>query len=170
MKRLQFLMPLVACLFALVACEEKDTSSYPPTWKGLSLSSKNVHPGDTIRATACQDEKGHLINSTYYTWKLTCTIVDAEGVTTPFEESHTVHTNYDGLDNTDPSYTFTIPAGAAGEGRISFEAKYNYSGAGIQVWNGSTYGDDSSIGGYINSTSGSISGGATGSASFRILN
>lgn len=170
MKRTRFLLPLMACLFALVACEEKDTSSYPPTWKGLDLSSKTVLPGDSIRATACQDLKGHLINSTFYIWTLTCDTVSENGVTASYEDKHSVHTNYDGLDNSDPSYTFKVPQNAVGQGRIGFEAKYNYSGAGIQVWNGDTYEGGSSMAGYIHSTSGSISGGATGSASFRIAN
>lgn len=171
MKRTRFLLPLMACLFALVACEEKDTSSYPPTWKGLDLSSKTVHPGDSIRATACQDLKGHLINSTNYYWTLTCTVVNEDGTTESFEQkSPKIHTNYDGLDNSDPSYAFKIPEGAVGQGTISFRAEYSYSGSGIQVSDGSTYQGGSSMTGYIRSTSSEGWGGATGSATFRIVN
>ena len=162
-------LTLMAGLMTLVSCEKKDYSSYPPTWKGFELSSKTVHPGDSITVTAVQDDKGHLINSTYYTWYLTCNITDGNSTISYTSPKETVHTNYDGTDNGNPSYTLYIPENAApGNGTIYFTAKYNYSGGGIQVSSGMNY-SETGLSGYISSESGSISGGASGNVSFRIV-
>lgn len=170
MKSKFLILPLVACLLAFMACEEKNTESYPPTWKGLELSSKTVRSGDSIRATACQDMKGHLINATDYKWTLKVTLVSEDGTTKDIEESKSFHTNYDGTDNGDPSCTFVVPENAAGQGTIYFEATYHYSGSGIHVSSGDTYGNSSSMAGYIRSTSEYLYGHASGNATFRIIN
>jgi len=168
MKTKLFLLPLMACLFALVACEEKDYSSYPPTWKGFALSSNTVSPGDTLVVTALQDQKGRHIEGTKYTWKLSCSVIDAQGETQPYTYEKTVSTNYDGTDNGDPTFVFHIPDSAvAGRGTINFVAKYSYYGNGIQVSQGTTYKDDAARG-YITSTSSTLYGGASGSVNFTI--
>lgn len=174
MKKLFLLMPVLACVLAFVACGDDDGfgkyDSYPPTWKGFELSSNPVHPGDSLRVTALQDMKGHLINATTYVWTMKCKVLNPSGEISDYSLSDDVHTNYDGISNADPTYKFKIPDNAvAGTGTVSFEAKYNYSGNGIQVQDGSTYNQGTTGKGHISSLSGSMSGGAKGNVTFTIV-
>ena len=82
---------LVAIIF--FSCTKKDYSSYCPTWKGFTYTTGNypnyvmgspgnkvyMHPGDSIHLTAHQDERGHLINSTDYSWTICYDTLDTNG-------------------------------------------------------------------------------------------
>ena len=173
----------IAALFAFtlcnISCDDDDKyESYPPTWKGFQVekdgavvtSSTVIRPGDVIKVTAVQDKKGHLINATNYYWNLSIPVYNDEGTDVAEENlilEYSSHTNYDGLDSGNPSCTFTIPDNAycgyslypKRNAVLNFEAKYNYSGNGIQVENGAY---DTSLSGSITPYSGSMAGGAKG--------
>lgn len=168
MKKLLFIMPLVALLFAFVACENENYDSYPPTWKGFILSptANNIYAGDSLKVTACQDMKGHLINATTYSWSLRCQVLVGDNNWVDSICTLSTHTNYDGTSNADPTITFLVPKGAAGRATVSFQAIYGYSGSGIQVSGGGTYNDQYS--GAIHSESGALSGKASGTVSFNV--
>ncbi|MBO4641912.1 MAG: hypothetical protein J5661_03495 [Bacteroidaceae bacterium] len=171
MKKIILLLPIL--VMALAACDDDDKYvSYPPTWKGFEVSpTTRPYAGDTIRVTARQDQKGHNIEATSYTWVLSCTVTDP----TDFSTCDTLiqiskKTNYDGNANgsDDPFVKFTIPDNAAGRATIRFTAKYSYYSDGIQVQNGRTY-DESGLSGSITSTSSTLYGGASGSVAINIL-
>lgn len=175
-------LALVTLALTTAGCNDDDKyESYPPTWEGfkverggvtLSKSELNtLRAGDEITITAVQATKGHLINATNYSWKLTLPVYDGTGTELAEEDSvieYKKHTNYDGLDNGDPKWTFTIPAEAyCGKealpdmrpATITFEASYNYSANGVQVEN-SAY--NTSLSGSITPYSGNLDGGARG--------
>lgn len=165
---------VMATAFVAQSCKEKNYDSYPPTWKGFAfyrdgvqVTTNNIFGGDKLMVRALQDRKGHLINSTYYNWDFTYTLDSLGTDGLHYFPEHTVSkqfkTNYDGISNADPEWEFQIPDNATGNAVIKFEAKYNYSGAGIQVSNGGDYGHESGATGIITPQSGSISGGAKGS-------
>lgn len=174
MKRILFLLPLmIALMCTVVSCEESNNTAYPPTWKGFQLSPdrNSIYAGGEVTVTACQDEKGHLINATSYTWTLSLDTLNTDGSASgAYELSKTVKTNYDGTDNGDPSYTFRIPANAVPNGRatISFAASYSYSADGIEVSNGTTYDQSTNYAGSIYSQSATLYGKANGSISFYV--
>lgn len=168
-----------AMAFALAACSEKDDyESYPPTWKGFRIEKDGqavtgrtvIKPGDEITVTAVQAQKGHLINATNYYWALSLPVYadngeDVAGTNCVLEFSS--HTNYDGVDNSDPQCKFRIPDNAycgmelypTRPATITFEAKYNFSANGVHVENGQY---DISLSGNITPYSGTTSGGARG--------
>ncbi|HBC28672.1 MAG TPA: hypothetical protein DC006_03175 [Prevotellaceae bacterium] len=165
-----------AALLALASCKDKDYTAHPPTWKGFRIerngkvvSGREVFAGgDSMRVTAVQDQKGRYINSTYYTWTLTCQVRDTKGGLTDSTLTKQYRTNYDGIDNSDPRHTFAIPQHAEGRATVSFSATYNYSSDGVQVWDGSIVGGNTGYSGTIHSTSALLSGDAKGSFSFNI--
>ena len=172
MKKIILLLPVL--VMALVACDDDDKNvSYPPTWKGFEVSpTTRPHAGDTIRVTALQDQKGHNIEATSYTWVLSCTVTDP----TDFSIRDTLiqvskKTNYDGYSygSDDPYVKFTIPANAAGRATVSFTAKYSYYSDGIQVQNGRAYDETTGHSGSITSTSSTLYGGASGSVAINIM-
>ncbi len=172
MKKFILLLPVLVMFF--VACDDDDKYvSYPPTWKGFEVSpTTRPYAGDTIRVTARQDQKGHNIESTNYTWVLKCEVTDPKDGS--FRDSIiqvSKRTNYDGNSDgsEDPYVKFTIPALAAGRATISFIAKYSYYSDGIQVQNGRTYDEGSGLSGSITSTSSTLYGGASGSVAINIL-
>ena len=175
------LFAAAACiLISLTSCEKKDYSSYPPTWKGFQFTcnGQKVDPktgifaGDEITVTALQDKKGQLINATTYNWTIIIPVEYEEGQTKndTIVAEPPIHTNYDGTDNGDPSFTFTVPSKAipSVQSHITFSASYSYSGYGIQVEDGRDYSSSGSISGSIYSTSGSMYGKANGSVRFYV--
>lgn len=172
---------VVTCLMvSLSSCEKKDYSSYPPTWVGfqftrnnqeLNLKKDSIFAGDIITITAIQDQKGQLINATTYNWNITFNVQQEDGIS--YQDSilaKSIHTNYDGTDSGNPSYTFTIPAKAIGNTTAKFSATYAYSGNGIQVDDGGNYSYTGSTSGSIHSTSGNQYGQANGSVRFYVYN
>jgi len=134
MKKLLLAATALVALFSFSACSDDDNESYPPTWKGFTLSPSSPSAGDSLTVTAVQDMKGHLINATTYTWTLSCTLQKADDSVEEYSLTETDKTNYDGLNSNDPVHKFFIPAEASGRATITFKATYNYSGSGIQVY------------------------------------
>lgn len=153
---------LLAC--ALQSCEKKEYLSYPPSWKGFECP-ENVKPGDTITIRAVQNKKGHLINATTYTWTI---YVQREDGKEPAELGKSIKTNYDGTSNADPEITITIPNDAVVGQQVTvrFKAYYSFSANGMQ---GSWGKEQSGLSGILNSTSSTMSGDATGSVFFWIV-
>lgn len=179
MKKIFSFLPLVLFVSVLCSCGSDDPFSpsskkaYPPTWKGFELrpDRSHIYAGDTVRATACQDMKGHLINATTYTWTLTLDTLNAdESASAQYVYQKSVHTNYDGTNDGDPSYTFRMPANAVPNGRatISFAAQYSYSADGIEVSINQPYDQSTGLGGSIYSQSATLYGKANGSVSFYV--
>lgn len=179
MKHYSLIFAVTCLLVSLTSCEKNDYSSYPPTWKGFQFTRNGqevnprtgIFPGDEITVTALQDQKGHLINATTYTWTVTAPVLSDNGEgyieTTIVTESK--HTNYDGYTDgsNDPSITFTIPPKTSGTATVKFSATYAFSGSGIQVEDGGSY-ESGSASGYIYSSSSAAYGKANGSARFTV--
>jgi hypothetical protein len=184
MRHYSLLFAVTCLLVSLSSCEKKDYSSYPPTWKGflftrdgyeLDLKNKDsIYAGDIITVTAVQDQKGHYINATTYYWDITILVLQKDGFSTKDSviSPTPIHTNYDGTDNGDPSFTFKVPSNAldGSYSKTDFKATYAYSGNGIQVADGGNYGSSSTITGSIHSTSGNQYGKASGSVRFKVYN
>ncbi len=168
-----FGMRCLLSAFLVMSCDDTK-NAYPPTFKGFQvyrnevlIIPKNIKAGDEITIVACQDEKGKYINSTYYNWTFKCNVLISETENVDSLLTKRVHVNYDGLDSSDPKFTFTVPEKAQGAAFVEFSAEYNYSADGIQVHNGNLY-DQLSYVGAIYPNSGTLSGGATGSFRFLI--
>lgn len=168
MKKLFLTAAISVALAALTACSDEDKNSYPPTWKGFSLSPSKPQAGDSLTVTALQDRKGHFINATQYQWTLTCSLLNEDGSNEEYTLTEQDRTNYDGLSNADPVHSFLIPARAVGRATVSFKATYNYSAQGIEVNYGGDYSRPVGVQGSILSQSGQMSGGASGSVNFVI--
>lgn len=181
-------------LLALFSCSEIDTESYCPTWLGFTYktgnfpnyvqgNSRNVflNPGDSIHITACQKERGHLINGTYYTWTLCYDTLDTDDKPVHATKVFNQHTNYDGYVDgaNDPVCHMLLPSNAIPTANkslyglrndpdtIKFVARYNYSGQGITIDNGNIV-NNTSYSGRITPQSGATGGGATGYFYFRV--
>ena len=168
MKKILYFATIAVALAALSACSDDDKQSYPPTWSGFTLSPASPVAGDSLTVTAVQDRKGHLINATTYTWTLSCILYNDEGMPEDYSLTETFKTNYDGLSSGDPVHSFLIPSRAMGRATISFQATYNYSARGIEVFYGGDYSRPVGMLGSILSQSGQMSGGASGSVNFTI--
>lgn len=168
MKHLILLALAALALATMTGCHDDDRQSYPPTWKGFALAPAKPVAGDSLTVTALQDHKGHLINATQYTWTLSCTVYKDDLSTEEYTLTETDRTNYDGLNNADPTHRFLLPAGAQGRATIAFRAVYNYSAQGIEVSYGGDYERPAGVMGSILSQSGQMSGGASGTMTFNI--
>ena len=144
------------------SCEKKNYDSYPPSWLGFDVPA-SVQAGQTITARAVQAEKGRLINATTYKWTLYVERASKKDTLT-----NIVRTNYDGTDNSDPTWTITIPADArpGTPATLLFEASYSYSGGGVE---GPKNPGSTQYRSYINSSSGAMSGRANGSVSMAVV-
>lgn len=169
-KTLVMAILFMGLLLAFTACEENNYDSYPPTWKGFTVTPSIVKVGEGFQVTAVQKEKGHLLNATDYQWLLVVYKANNERDTV---SKYSQHTNYDGISNADPVATLRIPADALPSNpnvkyRVHFQATYNYSGRGITIASGDNY-DSQSYSGSIHTTSGALSGKAEGSVDVTVI-
>ena len=197
MRKLLFTLPIpLFVLLLLCSCEKKDYSSYCPTWKGFTYTTGsypdyvkgnvgnniNLHAGDSIHLTAHQDQRGHLINSTDYTWTICYDTLDTWDNEDPTDDvvvhaTKTIykHTNYDGYADgaDDPVGHLLLPENAlpteyGKRDTIKFVARYVYSGQGVIVENGNIV-DNTSYNGRITPQSGPTGGGAAGYFYFNVV-
>lgn len=185
-------LTVVCCLLSVVfsSCTKNDYSSYCPTWKGFTYKTGNypyyvdgsvgnnifLNAGDSIHITAHQDQKGRLINATYYTWTLCYDTLDTNGERVHATKSFDQHTNYDGYDagydskgnavgSADPVCHLLLPENTLSTASerycIKFVARYAYSGQGVTIETGSIV-NNSSYNGRITPQSGATGGGASG--------
>lgn len=205
MRKLLFTLPVsLFVLLLLCSCEKKDYSSYCPTWKGFTYTTGsypdyvkgnvgnniNLHPGDSIHLTAHQDQRGHLINYTVYTWTICYDTLDTGGNEDPTDDvvvhatkTYPQPTNYDGYEagysdgkavgSADPICHLLLPENAlpteyGKRDTIKFVARYVYSGQGVIVENGNIV-DNTSYNGRITPQSGPTGGGAAGYFYFNVV-
>lgn len=167
--KIRFILFTLLAFVAFTSCEENNYDSYPPTWWGFRFAPYPPVAGDSLKITAVQSKKGHLINATSYTWTLTCNIVKENNLNVDTVLTFRQKTNYDGISNADPTCGFLVPENAEGYATVSFEAVYAFSGAGIQGTSGNDYERPEGIYGNINSTSAAMTGSAKGTYRFRIV-
>lgn len=175
-------------ILSLVSCSKSDTESYCPTWLGFTYTTGSfsnyaqgskgrivtLSQGDSIHLTACQNERGHLINATDYSWTICYDTLDTKNNDDPnddvvvhVQKSYYKHTNYDGYEDgsDDPVGHLLLPANAltttVKPDTIKFVARYAYSGQGITIENGNIV-DNTSYNGRITPQSGPTAGGAAG--------
>lgn len=180
-------LALLALAVLTAACSESSYESYCPTWLGFTMTKGNypnytkisptnfvVSKGDSLHITACQKERGHLINSTNYTWTICYDTLNTSNERVHARKSVTVHTNYDGYVNgsDDPTGHLRIPTNAlptesGKQDTIKFTAQFAYSGQGVTVENGGIV-SNTSYGGHITPQSGPAYGGASGYIYFKI--
>ena len=132
----KLLFTLQISLFTLLflsSCSENDYSSFCPTWLGFTYKTgsypnyvqgksggiASVNAGDSLHITACQKERGRLINGTDYSWTVCYDTLDTKMNDDPSDDeivhvqvSKYQHTNYDGYANgaDDPVGHLLIPA------------------------------------------------------------
>lgn len=187
---------IVFCLLSvvLISCSETDTESYCPTWFGFTYTTGSfsnyaqgssgkvvsLFRGDSIHLTACQDQRGHLINATDYSWTICYDTLDTKNNDDPnddvvvhVQKSYYKHTNYDGYadGSEDPVGHLLLPANAITTNvkpdTIKFVARYVYSGQGIIVETGNIV-ENTSYNGRITPQSGPTGGGAAGYFYFHV--
>lgn len=167
MKKILFLLAVIGLCFITSCHEEKN--SCPPVYQGFRIDPSTVYAGDSVTITAVQQTKGRYLNATNYTWKLTMKVKDGE------TESDTVltdniHTNYGGLDSSDPTWRVKIPSnamtGANSFATCFFTANFSNSADGMGgMFNANTA--DGCIGS-INSYSYTLYSTANGTCRFSI--
>ena len=190
-------MAPVLCLLLLLACGKNDYTSYCPTWNGFTYTTGSypnytqgnprlviLHPNDSLHLTAHQNQLGHLIDATYYTWTICYDTLDAEGNKQHTTKTYHQRTNYDGYEagyaggytigSADPICHMLLPENTAptDNGKydtIKFVARYSYSGQGVTIDNGSIV-DNTSYSGRITPQSGPTGGGAAGYFYFTVVN
>lgn len=188
MRKSLFTFYLSLVILLLFSCSKKDYTSYCPTWYGFTYTigdypnyvqgnPRNVYlnPGDSIHITACQKERGHLINGTYYTWTLCVDTLDAGGNRVHANIVYNQHTNYDGYADgaNDPVCHMRLPDSAQPNENgkpdtIKFVARYIYSGQGVTIETGNIV-NNTSYNGRITPQSGSTGGGAAGNFYFSVV-
>lgn len=176
LKNVYLMLMSVILLMGAVSCNEEKKESYPPIWKGFRVETRTPKAGAPYEVTAVQSRKGKYLNATYYVWTLTFETAtdgmpdyDENGNVKKTVLTKEYKTNYDGLDNSDPKHTFEIPGNAVGRATVEFEARYNYSAAGVPGEFGpDNDGTADDCVGSIRSTSGAISGGSHGTLSITI--
>ena len=126
-------------LVFIASCNDDEDSCFPPTYQGFRYEPANVYPGDSVFVTAVQQKKGHYLNSTTYDWSMTVQ-VDSEGVAVPQTLYYSRHTNYGGLDSSDPQWRLSLPSNTIpGTYACQFSARWSNSADGIGgVYNGGT--------------------------------
>ena len=190
-----FLGAALAGAFLFSSCSEKDYSSYCPTWKGFTYKTGSypnykqgtsglatLHPGDSIHVTAHQNELGHLINATNYSWTICYDTLNGEGEKVHVSKTIYQSTNYDGFNAgydskgdpvgpADPVCHLLLPANAektySKPDTIFFSASYNYSGQGVTVENSNAVVDASYSGRIVPKSNGQY-GGADGTFCFHV--
>lgn len=118
----------------MMSCDKK-TYSYPPTYAGFSWhvengSSQFVQPGDSVTITAVQIKKGKFLNATDYTLKFRISL-KSEGAEKDSLIQLSYHTNYDGVDNGNPSFKIHVPNNTISESvMVNFSARWSNSADG----------------------------------------
>ncbi len=124
-----------AMLAAIGACTEVDSESIVPHFSAITCEPQHPAPGDSVTLTAVQDQVGHLINATTYTWELTYTQPTMADTTVTIS-NHIVYDLEGG--NANPQVGFRIPADTPGRYlHVTLRATYSLSG---QDRNGAIYG------------------------------
>ncbi|MCR5820759.1 MAG: hypothetical protein K6F94_07450 [Bacteroidaceae bacterium] len=108
MKQL-FILPVITLCLLSVACSEKAEDSYPPVYERMTFTPSTAHPGDSVTATVIQSSKGHGLASTDYVWRISYTYLVADMAARDTTVQISQHTNYDGLDNGNPTLKFLVP-------------------------------------------------------------
>lgn len=186
---------LLGCLVGAIffSCSKNDYNSYCPTWRGFTYytgsypnyvqgkaGTVKLNAGDSIHVTAVQDQHGHLINGTYYSWVICYDTLDNNRTDDPNDDvvvhvrkTYSQHTNYDGyVDGADdPTCHMLLPSNALSTttkpDTIMFVARYMYSGQGVTIETGNIV-ENTSYHGRITPQSGPTAGGASGNFYFYV--
>ena len=150
------------------------TGNYPDYVQGTSGNDVYLTSGDSVHVTACQKDRGHLINATDYSWALCYDTLNTAGISVHVTKTYNQHTNYDGYvdGDADPVCHMLLPSNAlpTESGKpdtIKFVARYSYSGQGGIIDNGNIV-DNTSYNGRITPQSGPFGGGAVGNFFFNV--
>lgn len=138
MKKLTFLL-ISFMVLAFAACNDDEKGSYPPTYQGFRYQPAVVHAGDSVVITAVQQKKGHYLNATNYTWSMTI-LVNNNGEAKSEELNAKKHTNYGGIDSSDPEWRIMLPPNTIpGTYTCKFAAEWSNSADGVGgIFNGGT--------------------------------
>ncbi len=148
------------------ACDD-DEGCYPPTYKGFSYTPSPALAGDSLTITAVQAKKGHYLNACTYNFSMTVRLDQEDGSYVDTLLSQSISTNYDGKDNSDPTWTLVLPSNTrAGSYSCSFSAQWSNSADG----DGGTFAcqNDGSYSGSINAYSYTLYSNASGSCSITV--
>ena len=127
MRKLYFIISILLSTLLFAACSEEQ-EAMPPIFGGFRIEPSAVHPGDQIKITAVQVQKGRYLYGASHQWQLTVPVEEEGGPTqvtitykTPDEE---IISSYD-----DPTWEVTIPANASIGGHISGSFKGTWNNA-----------------------------------------
>lgn len=129
-----FASSVFVAMFALslVACDEEDKDCYPPTYHGFTYSPTPVRPGDSVTITVVQAKKGHYLNACNYTLNVPLTVEMTGGEQNDTTITIAYRTNYDGLDNGNPTFKILIPSNTVSEkSSVTFVARWANSADGM---------------------------------------
>lgn len=135
MKKIIWAMTMMVICTVWTACEKEDYEVVPPTFKGFSYSPTTVHPGDSVRFTACYADPGkniYLTGHKGYTWKLTVDTLDAGGDPDKTGQWTKEFKPYCSIGDGEPSYKLQIPAltKPGSTARLDFTANYSNAADG----------------------------------------
>ena len=130
MKNLYLILLGLVCL-GMTGCDKENEGCFPPVYEGFSYEPSVVYAGDSVFITAVQQKKGHYLNATDYRWSMTVQI-DEDGEAKDSTLAFSMHTNYGGLDSSNPKWRTKLPANTiAGSYTCSFSARWSNSADGI---------------------------------------
>ncbi len=126
------------CLMAVNACDNEKSEAYPPTYYGFQYytdSPENkqiVHPGDSVTIVAVQAKKGKYLAGTDYSLSVRFKVENGDSTVTS-----KYHTNYDGTDNSNPTFKIKVPETVVGTSAlVSFSARWsNYADGQMGTYN-----------------------------------
>ena len=120
----------LTCL-VLLSCDKDNEGCFPPVYEGFRHQPSIVYAGDSVFITAVQQRKGHYLNATDYRWSMTVQI-DDNGEAKDSTLAFSVHTNYGGLDSSNPEWRTKLPDNTiTGSYPCSFSARWSNSADGI---------------------------------------
>lgn len=139
MIKLRFIISMLFAALLFTTCNDEQSAT-PPIFGGFKVEPSAVHPGEKIKITAVQVQKGHYLYGAKHRWKLVIPVESEDGPTqttisydTPTEE---IISSYD-----DPAWETTIPSNAIIGGHISgtFTGTWNNAAdGGLRSYTGGT--------------------------------
>lgn len=108
-KKIVILLSFIVTMSSIVlSCAEEKDEYVHPTYGALKQEPNPAHPGQEVVLTIEQTQKGNGIAGTTYEWTIKRLVPDAE--THQLKDTVlSVHTNYDGYGQADPTLKFKLP-------------------------------------------------------------
>lgn len=135
MKKTIFAILAIAFCTIWTACEKTDYEVVPPTFKGFKYSPTTIHPGDSVRFTACYRNEGkniYLVGHKGYKWTLSLDTLDANGDPSKTGRWSRQYTPYCSISDGEPTIKLEVPKTAmpGTTAQLNFVAEYSNAADG----------------------------------------